>query len=141
MWRGDLKTGKGALSTDSSILADTPFSIKTRFKNGIATKPEERLAVAHAGCFAMLLSAQLGKADWTPENLETRATRTFEKVEEHFATTKSHLGLQALVPGAKQDSVDAAVKSAETGCPVSKLFTAKSSVDACLQVTARPAVV
>jgi osmotically inducible protein OsmC len=136
VWLGDLKHGKGALSTQSSILSDKPFSFKIRFENGIGTNPEELLAAAHAGCFAMALSAQLGKVGLTPENLETTATITFEKVGEHFTITKSHLDLQALVPGANQEAFDAAVKAAETGCPVSKLFKAEISVDARLEVTA-----
>jgi lipoyl-dependent peroxiredoxin len=136
VWRGDLKNGKGALSTQSSILSGTPFSFKTRFENGFGTNPEELLAAAHAGCFAMALSAQLGKDGLRPENLETTATITFEKVGEHFAITKSHIDLQALVPGATQELFDAAVKAAETGCPVSKLFKAEISIDAHLEVTA-----
>jgi osmotically inducible protein OsmC len=136
VWRGDLKNGKGALSTQSSILSDTPFSFKTRFENGIGTNPEELLAAAQTGCFAMALSTQLGKAGLTPENLETTATITFEKVGEHFAITKSHLDLQALAPGDNQEAFDAAVKAAETGCPVSELFKAEISVDARLEVTA-----
>src|SRR5580765_5287637 len=103
VWRGALKNGKGVLSTQSSILSDTPFSFKTRFENGIATNPEELLAAAHAGCFAMALSPQLGRAGLTPENLEITATVTFENVGEHFAITKSPLDLRALVPGANQE--------------------------------------
>jgi lipoyl-dependent peroxiredoxin len=136
LWRGDLKNGKGALSTQNSILRDTPFSFKIRFENGIGTNPEEPLAAAHTGRFAMALSAQLGKAGLTPENLETTATITFEKVGEHFTITKSHLDLPAHVPGADQAIFDAAVKAAETGCPVSKLFKAEISVDARLEVMA-----
>jgi lipoyl-dependent peroxiredoxin len=103
VWRGALKNGKGVLSTQSSILSDTPFSFKTRFENGIATNPEELLAAAHAGCFAMALSPQLGRAGLMPENLEITATVTFENVGENFAITKSPLDLRALVPGANQE--------------------------------------
>src|SRR5258708_11807764 len=141
VWPGDLKNDKGAVQTQSSILSDTSFSFKTRFENGIGTNPEELLAAAHAGCFAMALSAQLGKAGLTPENLETTATITFEKVGEHFAIRKSHLDLQALVPGANQEAFDAAVRAAENCCPGSKLFKAEISVDAGLEVTACSAVV
>jgi len=136
IWRGDLKSGKGSLSTESTVLKEAQYSFSTRFENGIGTNPEELLAAAHAGCFAMALSAQLGKAGLKPEKLEATATVTLERVGEDFAITKSHLDLLAQVPGASQAKFDAAVKAAETGCPVSKLFKAAISVDARLQMTA-----
>jgi len=130
VWSGDVKSGKGLLSTESSVLDKTQYSFSTRFENGIGTNPEELLAAAHAGCFAMAVSSQLGKVGLTAERLEAKATITFEKAGEHFAITKSHLDLLARVPGAKQPAFDAAVRAAETGCPVSKLFRAEISVDA-----------
>jgi osmotically inducible protein OsmC len=129
-WRGDVKNGEGSLSTESGVLNNTQYSFATRFENGIGSNPEELLAAAHAGCFAMALSAQLGKAGLTPRSLEVTATITLEKVGEHHAITKSHLDLSAQVPGATQLAFDAAVKAAETGCPVSKLFRAAISVEA-----------
>jgi osmotically inducible protein OsmC len=83
----------------------------------------------------MAVSSQLGKVGLTAERLEAKATITFEKAGEHFAITKSHLDLLARVPGAKQPAFDAAVRAAETGCPVSKLFRAEISVDARLDAT------
>jgi osmotically inducible protein OsmC len=136
VWRGDVKTGEGSLSTESGVLGKARYSFGTRFENGIGTNPEELLAAAHAGCFAMAVSSQLGKAGLTPEKLEATTTITFEKVGEHFSITKSHLDLLAHVSGASQASFDAAVKAAETGCPVSKLFKAEISVDARLEGTA-----
>jgi lipoyl-dependent peroxiredoxin len=135
VWTGDVKSGKGWLSTESTILKGAQYSFSTRFENGIGTNPEELLAAAHAGCFAMAVSSQMGKAGLKPEKLEARATITFEKVGEHFAITKSHLELTAHVPGASQAKFDAAVKAAETGCPVSKLFKAEISVEARLEAT------
>jgi len=135
VWRGDVKGGKGLLSTESATLQEAQYSFSTRFENGIGTNPEELLAAAHAGCFAMAVSSQLGKAGLKPEKLEAMATITFEKVGEHFAITKSHLDLTAQVPGASQTKFDAAVKAAKIGCPVSKLFRAEISVDARLEVT------
>jgi|ERR1700722_17972586 len=135
VWRGDTKTGKGTLSTESTVLKEAQYSFSTRFENGIGTNPEELLAAAHAACFAMAVSSQLGKAGWRPETLEATATITFERVGEHFTITKSHLDLTARVPGAIQATFEAAVKAAEIGCPVSKLFKAEISVDAHLQVT------
>jgi len=130
VWQGDVKSGQGALSTESRVLDKAQYSFSTRFENGIGTNPEELLAAAHAGCFAMALSAQLGKAGLTPQRLNVTATITLEKVGEHHAITKSHLDLLAHVPGAQQSAFEAAVSAAETGCPVSKLFRAEISVDA-----------
>ncbi len=130
VWQGDLKAGKGTLSTDSSVLKQTPYSFHSRFESGIGTNPEELLAAAHAGCFTMALSAQLGGAGITAQKLETTATITLDKVGDGFSITKSHLDLVATIPGADQAKFDAAVKAAETGCPVSKLFKAEISVSA-----------
>ena len=135
VWRGDVKSGKGLLSTKSMVLKESQYSFGTRFENGIGTNPEELLAAAHAGCFAMAVSSQLGKIGLRPERLEATATITFQKVGEHFAITKSHLDLLAQVPGASQAKFDAAVNAAQTGCPVSRLFQAEISVDARLEVT------
>jgi osmotically inducible protein OsmC len=133
VWQGGLKDGNGTLSADSGILKETPYSFATRFESTPGTNPEELLAAAHAGCFTMALSAQLGSAGMTAERLETTATVTLEKVGEGFSITKSHLDLVARVPGADRAKFDAAVKAAETGCPVSKLFKAEISVNARLE--------
>jgi lipoyl-dependent peroxiredoxin len=136
VWQGDLKSGKGAISTDSGTLKNTQYSFSTRFENGVGTNPEELLAAAHAGCFTMALSAQLGGAGLTATKLETACTITLEKVGEGFSITKSHLELVAHVPGADKTKFDAAVKAAETGCPVSKLFKAAISINAQLVTAA-----
>jgi lipoyl-dependent peroxiredoxin len=125
----------GSLLTESTSLHEAQYSFGTRFENGVGTNPEELLAAAHAGCFAMAVSSQLGKIGLRPERLEATATITFQKVGEHFAITKSHLDLLAQVPGASQAKFDAAVNAAQTGCPVSRLFKAEISVDARLEVT------
>ena len=133
VWQGDVRSGRGTLSTQSSSLLEAQYSFGTRFENGVGTNPEELLAAAHAGCFAMAVSSQLGKMGLRPERLEATAAITFEKVGEHFAITKSHLDLLAEVPGASQVNFDAAVTAAQTGCPVSRLFKAEISVDARLK--------
>jgi osmotically inducible protein OsmC len=130
VWQGDLKSGKGTLSTDSGVLKQTPYSFHSSFENGIGTNPEELLAAAHAGCFTMALSAQLGGAGIVAQKLETTATISLEKVGDGFSITKSHLDLVATIPGADRSKFDAAVKAAESGCPVSKLFKAEISVNA-----------
>ena len=129
-WRGDLKSGAGNISTASGVLSGTPYSFHTRFEEGKGTNPEELLAAAHAGCFTMALSAQLAAAGLTAESLETACSISLEKVPDGFAITESHLDLKAKVPGATQDAFDKAVKAAETGCPVSKLYKTKITVTA-----------
>lgn len=130
VWQGSLKEGKGTVSTESGILNKAQYSFTTRFENGPGTNPEELLAAAHAGCFTMALSAELGKAGLTPNKLETTATITIEKNQNGFTISKSHLDLVANIPGADKSKFDSAVKAAETGCPVSKLFKAEISVSA-----------
>jgi lipoyl-dependent peroxiredoxin len=130
VWQGGLKDGKGTISTESGVLKQTQYSFSSRFENGVGTNPEELLAAAHAGCFTMALSAQLGNAGMTASKLETTATVSLEKVGDGFAITKSHLDLLAHVPGADKAKFDAAVKNAETGCPVSKLFKTEITVTA-----------
>ncbi len=115
-------------SLESVQVRDRSFS--TRFENGVGTNPEELLAAAHAGCFTMSLSRQLGGAGLTATKLETTCTITLDKVGDGFSITKSHLDLVAQMPGADQAKFDAAVKAAETGCPVSRLFKAEISVTA-----------
>jgi osmotically inducible protein OsmC len=129
-WQGDLKSGKGNISTASGVLSKTQYSFSARFEEGKGTNPEELLAAAHAGCFTMALSAQLGQANLTAESLETQCTISLEKQPDGFAITESHLELKAKVPGATKEQFDTAVKAAETGCPVSKLYSTKITVNA-----------
>src|ERR1041385_3719187 len=123
-WRGDLKNGKGDISTASGVLSNTPYSFQTRFEEGKGTNPEELLAAAHAGCFSMALSAQLAAANLTAESIDTVCSISLEKQPDGFAITESHLELQARVPGASQEAFDKAVLAAKPGCPVSKLYQA-----------------
>ena len=130
VWQGDLKSGKGTLSTDSGVLKQTAYSFHSRFESGIGSNPEELLAAAHAGCFTMALSAQLAAAGMVASKLETTCTISLEKVGEGFSITKSHLDLVATIPNADKAKFDSAVQNAETGCPVSKLFKTEISVNA-----------
>ena len=132
-WQGDLKAGKGELSTASGVLFSTPYSFHTRFEDGQGTNPEELLAAAHAGCFTMALSAQLANAGFTAKDLETTCTITLEKQPDGFAITASHLELKASVPGATREQFDQAVNSAKTGCPVSKLYKANITLNSTLE--------
>jgi len=132
-WRGDLKSGQGAITTASGVLSSTPYSFHTRFEEGKGTNPEELLAAAHAGCFTMALSAQLASAGLTAESLETACTVNLEKQPEGFAITESRLELKAKVPGATQEAFDKAVQAAKSGCPVSKLYKTNITLSATLE--------
>jgi osmotically inducible protein OsmC len=115
------------------VLNNTQYSFGTRFENGKGTNPEELIAAAHAGCFSMALSAQLGERGITPESLRTSATVTLEKGEGGFAVTKSHLALIARVPGVDRAKFDEAAKAAKEGCPISKLLNAEITLDVNLE--------
>ena len=130
VWKGGLKDGKGTVSTASGILSNTPYSFATRFEGAPGTNPEELIGAAHAGCFSMALSAQLGGANLTPESINTTATVTLEKVEQGFAITAVHLDVVAKIPGASADAFNTAAQNAKAGCPVSKLLNAKITMDA-----------
>src|SRR5580704_7885783 len=99
IWNGDLKQGKGTISTQSGVLKDTAYSFTTRFESGVGTNPEELIAAAHAGCFTMALSAFLGRAGFTPEKLSTQATLSLEQVQGNWTITGVHLDTTARVPG------------------------------------------
>ena len=133
VWTGDLKSGKGTISTESGVLSGTPYSFKTRFEQGTGTNPEELIGAAHAGCFSMALSVELQKAGLVAERIATKADVTLEQKPDGFAITAIHLTLDAKVPGASQSAFDQAVQAAKTGCPVSKLFRADITLDAALE--------
>jgi osmotically inducible protein OsmC len=132
-WRGDLRAGSGTVSTASGTLSNQPYSFHTRFEEGKGTNPEELLAAAHAGCFSMALSAQLGEGGLKAESIETTCTITLEKQAEGFAITQSHLQLKAKVPGASREAFDKAAQAAKSGCPVSKLFKTNITLEAALE--------
>jgi lipoyl-dependent peroxiredoxin len=133
VWKGGLKDGKGTLSSDSGVLKDTKYSFSTRFENEPGTNPEELIAAAHAGCFSMALSAQLGGAGLTPEQIATQAAVTLEKVDAGFAISAVHLTVRARIPGADPAKFNEAANAAKSGCPVSKVLNAKITMDAQLE--------
>src|SRR5688500_13151085 len=114
-WRGEPKTGKGTVSTDSGGARYPPYSFTPRFEEEKGTNPEELIAAAHAGCFTMALSGELGKASLVAESLRTTATVTMEKVEAGWTVTGSHLEVAGRVPGATEEAVRAAAQPAEEG--------------------------
>ena len=129
-WAGTLKEGKGTISTESGVLQSTQYSFGTRFENGKGTNPEELIGAAHAGCFSMALSGQLGNAGLTAEAIDTTATVTLEKLEAGFTVTEVHLKLVAKIPGASKAAFETAANNAKAGCPISRLLNAKITLDA-----------
>ena len=133
VWKGGLKDGKGSISTDSGVLSDTQYSFSTRFEDGIGTNPEELIGAAHAGCFSMALSGQLGNAGMTAESINTTATVTLEKTDAGFTVTEVHLDVTARIPGASEEAFNTAANNATGGCPISRLLNARITMDAKLE--------
>ena len=133
IWKGGLKDGKGSVSSASGVLNNTPYSFTTRFENTPGTNPEELIAAAHASCFSMALSVQLGTASLTPSSIETSATLTFEKLDSGWTITASHLDVIGHVPGADQATFQKLAENAKAGCPVSKVLKANITMTAKLE--------
>ena len=131
-WQGGIKDGKGTLSTQSGALNKVPYGFNTRFEDQPGSNPEELLGAAHAGCFSMALSKELGDAGMTAESIDTRAEVTLDKQDGGFAITAVHLSLQAKIPGADRAAFEKAVETAKNGCPVSKVLNATITLEAVL---------
>ena len=127
-WKGSGKEGKGVVSTASTVLKNAQYSFNTRFADGIGTNPEELIAAAHSGCFAMKLSFVLGEAGFTPDDLTVTCSINFE----NGAIIESHLDLKAKVPGISKEKFDACAADAKANCPISKLLNTKITLDASL---------
>jgi lipoyl-dependent peroxiredoxin len=130
VWKGGLKDGRGTISTESGVLSSVQYSFSRRFENEPGTNPEELVAAAHASCFSMALSAQLGQVGLTPERIETASTVILEKVADGFAVTSVHLDVSVTSPGADEGKFKEAANKAKEGCPISKLLNAKITMDA-----------
>lgn len=133
IWEGSLKEGRGRISSQSGVLSETPYGFNTRFEDGPGTNPEELIGAAHAGCFSMALSAQLGEAGLTAQSIRTSATVTLEKLPDGFTITTVHLDLVAKIPGADQARFEELANKAKTGCPVSKVLNARITLSAKLE--------
>jgi osmotically inducible protein OsmC len=133
VWNGGIKDGSGKITTDSGVLKDTQYSFSTRFEDGVGTNPEELIAAAHAGCFSMALSGQLGNAGLTADSISTTAEVRLEKLDSGFAITKIHLVVRAKVPSADNEAFMTAANNAKAGCPISKLLNAEITMDASLE--------
>lgn len=133
VWTGGIREGKGTISTETGVLSDTPYSFSARFEEGKGTNPEELIAAAHAGCFAMAFSGQLGEAGMTAEKIDVTAAVTLVKTEAGFTITMVHLDVRARIPGADRSAFEQAAENAKTGCPVSRLLNAKITMDVGLE--------
>jgi len=133
VWKGGLKDGKGTISTVSGVLSNAQYGFNTRFENGPGTNPEELIGAAHAGCFSMALSKELGDAGMVAESIKTTAAVTLEKVDAGFAITAVHLDLTAKIPGGDRQKFEAAANQAKAGCPVSKLLNAQITMESKLE--------
>jgi osmotically inducible protein OsmC len=127
-WKGTGKEGKGTLTSASTVLNNTQYSFNSRFAEGVGTNPEELIAAAHAGCFAMKLSFSLNEAGFTAEDLTVSCTITLD----NGAITESYLNLKAKVAGISKDKFDACTADAKANCPISKLLNTKITLEAAL---------
>jgi lipoyl-dependent peroxiredoxin len=132
-WKGNLRDGSGTVSSASGVLKSTPYSFRSRFEDGRETNPEELIAAAHAACFSMAFSVQLGNAGLTPEWIRTQATADFDKTDAGWTVTGIHLQTLARVPGADRAVFDQAAAGAKATCPVSRLLNTKITLDAVLE--------
>lgn len=124
VWQGGLKDGKGTVSSERGALRETPYNFSGRFESGTeGTNPEELIAAAHASCFSMALSGDLGRAGITAPRIETTATLTMEKVNDKMTVTAIHLDTSVDAPGAQREAIEAAVESAKKNCPISRLLS------------------
>jgi len=133
VWKGGLKDGSGQVTTGSGGLSAAPYTFASRFESGGKTDPEELIAAAHAACFSMALSGQLGQANLRPESIATTATVTLEKTDAGFTVTTVHLVVKAKVPGADRAAFEKAANNAKSGCPISRLLNAKITMEAALE--------
>ncbi|MDQ8032701.1 OsmC family peroxiredoxin [Bordetella genomosp. 1] len=133
VWKGDLKSGKGTISTQSGALKDQPYGFNTRFEDAPGTNPEELIGAAHAGCFSMALSNILGEAGLKADSISTSAVVTLDKSDDGFSITAVHLTVEAVIPNTDDKAFQEAAAKAKAGCPVSKVLNAKITMDATLK--------
>ena len=129
-WRGGLKDGNGKTSGASGAFQDLAYDFRTRFEDQPGTNPEELIAAAHAACFSMATSGELGKAKLAPESIEVRATLTLEMTERGPTVTMIHLDARGTVPGASEEAFRQAAETAKANCPISRLLNCTITLDA-----------
>ena len=129
-WSGDLKQGKGSLSTGSGTLNDTQFAFGSRFESGTGTNPEELIGAALAGCFTMALSSSLSNAGHVPDEVRTEAKVSMDKVDDKMTITSIHLETTGRVAGVDQATFDDLVERTREGCIISRVLDTKITVNA-----------
>lgn len=132
-WSGGIKDGQGSISTETGVLREAPYGFKSRFEDGPGTNPEELIGAAHAACFSMALSLELGKVELTASSIDTRAVVTLDRDGEGFSITAVHLTCRASVPGADAAGFAKIAQATKEGCPVSKVLKAAITLDATLE--------
>jgi|SRR5699024_3759743 len=130
VWNGSVKEGEGKITTNSKVLENTSYSYKTRFGEGKGTNPDELIAAAHAGCFAMALSLMLGENNFTPDALDATAEITMDT--DQLKLTKSHITLKAKIPGIKEEQFQEIAQAAKENCPISKVLDLEITMEATL---------
>lgn len=128
-WEGDLKRGKGTVSTESGVLDQQPYGFNTRFEGAKGTNPEELIAAAHSACFSMALSLMLTEAGHAPTSIDTLADVSLDKVDGGFAITKVALQSKIVLPGIDSAKFDEIIQKAKAGCPVSQVLKAEITLD------------
>lgn len=128
-WEGDIKRGKGTVSTESGVLNQQPYGFNTRFEGASGTNPEELIAAAHAACFSMALSLMLGEAGHTAQSIDTQAVVSLDKAEGGFAITKVALHSRVAVPDIEESEFDDIIQKAKAGCPVSRVLNADITLE------------
>lgn len=128
-WEGDIKQGKGTVSTESGALQQQPYGFNTRFEGKPGTNPEELIGAAHAACFSMALSLMLGEEGHKPESIDTTADVSLDKVDGGFAITKIALHSKVKLVGIDDATFDSIIQKAKAGCPVSKVLKADITLD------------
>ncbi|MFZ5258086.1 OsmC family protein [Enterobacter bugandensis] len=128
-WSGDIKRGKGTVSTESGVLNQQPYGFNTRFEGEKGTNPEELIGAAHAACFSMALSLMLGEAGYTADSIDTTADVSLDKTDGGFAITRVALQSKVTVPGIAPQQFDGIIQKAKAGCPVSQLLKAEITLD------------
>ncbi len=128
VWHGTLKGGDGKLSTQSGALKQLNYSFNDRFADGVGTNPEELIAAAHAGCYAMALSGGLEKAGHPAESIEAVAHITLDFIDGKPTVTKSHIVCKAKVPGMDAASFHEAAVETKGACPISRLLMGSAEI-------------
>ena len=128
-WSGDIKRGKGTVSTESGVLNQQPYGFNTRFEGEKGTNPEELIGAAHAACFSMALSLMLGEAGYTADSIDSTADVSLDKTDSGFAISKIALKSKVIVPGIDPQQFDGVIQKAKAGCPVSQVLNAEITLD------------